>query len=137
MKVLDLRGKEIVVNITPSKYPVKGSGSRSKLQGECGLRLVREFPYEVILEEFPIPGTRMKLDFFLPNKSIAIEIDGTQHDEFNSFFHGEKTTSTKFFGQVSRDVKKHEWCEINDFDLIRIKESKDLEWMINQLKSAS
>ena len=34
-----------------------------------------------------MPGYfRLSLDFFIPHRKIAIEVQGSQHDEFNSFF---------------------------------------------------
>ena len=31
--------------------------------------------------------TQLSVDFFIPSFSLVIEVDGNQHDKFNSFFH--------------------------------------------------
>lgn len=119
MRMFDVDGNLVNVDVRESKYPIR-SNSRSSIQGQVAEELVSMFPHEPILEEFQIPGSRMSVDFFMPKMRMVVEVDGEQHFEFISFFHGDRKTDTKFAGQISRDRKKEEWCEINKFRLIRI-----------------
>jgi very-short-patch-repair endonuclease len=126
MKLFDVSGKLVSVDVRDSSYPIK-SESRSTLQGQTAQWLVEKFPRQTILEDFTLPGSRMSVDFFLPNKGIVIEVQGRQHDEHVPHFHGDKATSIKFARQLGRDRKKTEWAETNGFDFIEVRDLKDLE----------
>jgi very-short-patch-repair endonuclease len=126
MKLFDVSGKLVSVDVRDSSYPIK-SKSRSTLQGQTAQWLVEKFPRQTILEDFTLPGSRMSVDFFLPNKGIVIEVQGRQHDEHVPHFHGDKATSIKFARQLGRDRKKTEWAETNGFDFIEVRDLKDLE----------
>jgi len=126
MKMFDINGDFVNVDVRPSSYPVKGI-SKSKLQGEIGQKLQNDYPREIVLEEFIIPGSRMAFDFFLPRKKIVIECDGSQHFEFSPFFHGDRETSHKFAKQIGRDRAKEEWAEINNIKVIRISSKEEME----------
>lgn len=125
MKLYDTKGRLVVVSVKQSDYPLREK-SKSKLQGQVGQYLRQKYMFEPVLEEFYIPGSKMSLDFFLPRRMIAYEIDGRAHHEFVPFFHGEKKYSKKFANQVVRDIKKEEWCEKNAIKLIRIVKIEDL-----------
>jgi len=102
-----------------SKYLISWKKkSKSKLQFS-----VKEFlqPYwknHIVYEEFPVYGTRMKVDFVNTTKKIAIEVNGPQHDEFNKFFHG--NSRAKYLQSMKRDVQKADWLENNGFILMQI-----------------
>jgi hypothetical protein len=125
MKILDINGKLINVDLRESNHPPR-ENCRSLIQKKVQLILLDLFPFDLILEEFTIPGSRLSLDFLVPKRKIAIEVQGEQHDKYNSFFHGEKT-SLKFGKQIKRDVQKQEWAQMNDFSLIEIRDEKDIE----------
>lgn len=76
-----------------------------------------------------IPGTRLKFDFYIPEKNIYIEYDGIQHYEPRSIFGGE----SEFFLQVKRDKLKNKYCEINNIELFRIsyKDYKNLNTILD------
>lgn len=76
--------------------PLSASASkinRSKLH-EKAYKLLEEFyPYDTILEEVLLPGSKdqfggrsLRADLFLPARRIIIEVHGEQHYKFNSFF---------------------------------------------------
>jgi len=114
-----LDGREVSMEVLPSRYPVRTAGtSRSQPQFRLGelIRLVYG-PGTVILEEFPVVGTRMSLDFYLPHHSLAFEYQGRQHTEYVHHFHGDKKT---FERQKARDRQKRQWCELNDIDLVEV-----------------
>lgn len=54
MKMFDINGDLINVDVRPSSYPIRGY-SKSNLQGQIGTLLQEKFPIEPILEEFIIP----------------------------------------------------------------------------------
>ena len=42
----------------------------------------------ICYEEFPVFGTRMKVDLINFTRKIAVEVQGDQHNQYNKFFHG-------------------------------------------------
>jgi hypothetical protein len=77
------------IEILPSRYPIRSKNeSRSYGQYNLGRQIISLYGESAqILEEFPIPETRLSLDFFMPNHGLAFEFQGVQHDEFNAYFH--------------------------------------------------
>lgn len=123
MKLKNIHGKEVVVDISKEKSPAKPNTRQAFV-----VSIVEEFfPFEKMLENFYIPGSRMSLDIFMPSLMIGFEIQGEQHDEYIPFFHG-NINKQKYVGQVKRDIKKANWCSINKITLIEIfpKESEDV-----------
>jgi hypothetical protein len=125
MKLYDINGKLVNVDIKQSSYPIKGK-SKSILQGKVGEYLQEKYRFEVILEEFVIPSSRLSVDFFIPKQGIVIEIDGVQHDKHVPYFHKDQKVSTKFAGQVKRDINKEQWVLYNNYTMIRINNEEDI-----------
>lgn len=109
--------KEFKVDL--SKFARRKKGKASKPHKELYDKLKEKYPMDIIIQEFPLPGTKPKLyaDFFLPSKNIIYEIDGRQHKEYVPFFH---KTKRNFFKAKARDNTKQDWCSQNDITLIRI-----------------
>ena len=105
-------GSIISIEINPAKYPAR---KISDVQTAARERIKREFGDQIILEEFTIPKSQLRLDFYLPNINIAVEVHGRQHYEFVKHFHG---TKKKFTEAQHRDDKKQWWCELNEIELI-------------------
>jgi hypothetical protein len=107
------------------KYLIKWNGKcRSKVQ-ERVKQLVYPFWFaDVVLEEMPVIGTRLTLDFYNANRRIAIEVDGNQHYQYNKFFHN--GSRQKFLDQLHRDEAKEKFCAVNDILLVRILETDTL-----------
>ncbi len=131
MKIYDLNGKLENVDVRQSSYPMRGNASKSKLQRLVGQRLLELYPNEIILEEWFLPNSRLSVDFFIVKLGIIIEINGHQHSSYVPYFHGDRKTSTKYAGQIKRDMAKVKFCEINNFDLIEIWSEKDVEEKLN------
>jgi very-short-patch-repair endonuclease len=74
----------------------------------------------MVVEEFKIPGCRLKCDFLNFTKKIAIEVQGGQHFEFNKFFHSDRTG---FQQHIKRDINKYDWLIANDFKVIELIEA--------------
>ena len=127
MKVIGLDGREHTWN------PKSGGGKRSKLHQTAKKVLDNCYPYDRILEEVTLAGTsterrRSKLrgDFYLPNRNLIVEVHGKQHFEFNKFHFKDKLS---FYKAKARDRDKKEWCEINEITIIEFNynETED-EW---------
>jgi len=125
MKLINTKGQLVTVDIRPSTY-YTGEAGKSKLQNQVGEYLREKYTREVIIEEFVIPGSKMRIDFFLPHRNLAIEVSPESSHSYNPFFHGEKKKN-KYGKQVLREIKKQEWCENNDIDLLVITTEKDIE----------
>lgn len=119
MKFVDTKGREHKVDIRPSKWKKKEIGEgRGKYQSEVGIILEEMYPADTVLEEFPCCGEGLFLDFFLPRKKLAVEVQGAQHYKFNAFFHSSKAD---FKAQQGRDKRKAAWCEANGIRLVKIR----------------
>lgn len=124
MKFKGLDGKEYAKDI--SKY----KREQDKPNASKGEKLLAEaldkmFP-NMVYQELPCVGTKLRLDFYIHLLKMAFEFDGSQHDEYVPHFHGSRK---KFAQAKNRDWEKEEWCKINGIRLIRIKESE-----VNNLK---
>lgn len=136
MKFKSLSNKEIRLEITAEQYPMR-SRTQSRSLGQYTLgRLLRSIygTNAIILEEFTIPEERLFLDFYLPHYNLAFEYQGEQHDSFNKFFHTDKTGFEK---SKARDLRKRNWCEINNITLIEVRgniTSEDLKKIILKME---
>ena len=92
--------------------------SKSKRQREVKKFLKKYWQSHVVFEEFPVAGTRLSIDFYNANKKIAVEVQGSQHTKYNSFFHGGHKNN--YLEQLKRDEMKFKFCELNDIRLIEI-----------------
>ena len=92
--------------------------SKSKRQREVKKFLKKYWQSHVVFEEFPVAGTRPSIDFYNANKKIAVEVQGSQHTKYNSFFHGGHKNN--YLEQLKRDEMKFKFCELNEIQLIEI-----------------
>ncbi len=123
MVVKDFTGKEHRLNL--DLYNKKRNNS-SSLHKNARLLLNRLFATRIILEEVPLPGTRMFVDFFIPLENLMIEVQGQQHYEFNSFHYANKL---EFLKAKKRDRSKKEWAELNGLTLVTLPYNEDEnEW---------
>jgi hypothetical protein len=121
MRVRSLKNPETFVSwdIKESSYPMKNeAGCRSKIQFKIGQILKKKYPYDPILEDVTIPESRLSFDFYLPQRKLAIEVQGEQHFEFNPFFH---ESEQNFQDQQKRDEDKIAFCNLNGLKLITFK----------------
>ena len=117
MKLYNIYGR--VVNRNVFKYLIKwDSKSRSKIQEKTKLFLKDYWKNHVVYEEFPVYGSRMKVDLLNATKKIAVEVHRPQHTEFNKFFHN--NSRLNFLKSIKRDVKKEEWLKLNKYTFVEI-----------------
>lgn len=126
MKVVDLAGNVHKWNL--SNHTVDGleTRPRSELHVDVRAFLKQQFPTLQILEEVPLPGTRLSIDFFIPFRKLAIEAHGIQHYEYVPFFH---LNRMGFAEAKKRDKDKAEWLLNNNIKLVifSYKDNRD-EW---------
>jgi len=119
MKIIGLDNKE---------YDWKPSGSseldnQSKLHNEVKSVLREIFPYDVILEEVELVGTKRRsgknltADFFVPNRNLIVEAHGAQHYSYTHHFYGNKLN---FHKAVARDQQKKQWCLQNGISFVEL-----------------
>jgi hypothetical protein len=117
MKVRGLDCREYNWDLT-GHVPIGTEQSGSSYHARARALLEKLFPTDNRLEEVPLPGTqRLVADFYLPARRMIIEVHGEQHYKFISHFHG---TRLGFFYSCQRDLKKREWCEINNIRYIEL-----------------
>lgn len=127
MKTLGLDGQYHIWN--PAQRFGKERSKVSEPHKNARELLKEIYPMTVILEEVPLPiqrGQTLFADFYIASQKLIIEVNGEQHDEFNSFYYKNRTAFTK---AKKRDVTKQDWCDLNNLSLIVLdsKESLD-EW---------
>jgi len=123
MRLYNVYGKLQSKNVT--KFLIKwDSKSRSKLQFAAKQILKEYWENQIVYEEFPVYGSKMKVDFLNATKKIAIEVNGPQHSSFNKFFHS--NSRMKYLESIKRDYEKALWLEQNNFTLIEL-EKDDVE----------
>jgi len=117
VKLYNIAGKLAYKSV--NKYRIEWEKEcRSNIQFE-----VKQFfkPYwvnHICYEEFPVYGTRMKVDMINMTKRIAVEVQGAQHESFNKFFHG--NSRANYLKSIKRDYHKRVWLENNNFKLLEI-----------------
>ena len=106
-----------------SKYLIDWDDkSKSKIQFKTKQFLKPYWQNHIVYEEFPVYGTKLKVDFINATKKIAIEVNGTQHNKFNKFFHN--NSRANYLESIKRDVKKREWLELNNFLIVEIEQNE-------------
>lgn len=111
VRLLNTNGKLINRNVT--KYLIKwDEGSLSQAQFKVKQFVKRYWCASICYEEFPVYGSRMKVDLVNMTKKIAIEVNGEQHSEFHYFHNGSRI---KYLNQIKNDVSKSKWLKLNNF----------------------
>lgn len=113
MKVIGINGKEYTW-----KLKRKQSTNPSQLHQSIRHILKSLYPFQIIIEECQIPGSKLYFDFVIPSQLLCIEADGIQHEKYIPFFHKDIVT---FNRSCQRDLKKEYFCELNNLRLVRLK----------------
>lgn len=119
MRLFNVQGKLVSKNV--NKYLIKWDGlSPSKLQFNVKQFLKTYWKGHIVFEEFICYGTRLRVDFLNATRKISIEVNGSQHDKFNKFFHQNRGN---FLQSIKRDMQKYEWLQKNEFKIIELDEN--------------
>tara|TARA_R110000824_G_scaffold88360_6_gene217280 strand:- start:1013 stop:1429 length:417 start_codon:yes stop_codon:yes gene_type:complete len=129
MRLYNVYGKLQSKNVT--KFLIDwDSKSRSKLQFKAKQFFKTVWENQIVYEEFPVFGSRMKVDLLNATKKIAIEVNGPQHSSFNKFFHN--NSRMKYLDSLKRDHEKSLWLEQNNFTLVEL-EKQDVDTLSREL----
>jgi len=112
MRLVCFDGSIVNQDISSRLYPPRDISAPQTAARE---RIKQEYGDQTILEEFTIPKSRLRIDFFLPNLMMAIEVHGRQHFEFVKHFHG---TRKNYIHAKHNDAEKARWCELNNIELV-------------------
>lgn len=123
MKFKTLSGRE--VNIAVTKYNIDWERKVSKPQKAVKDFLFPWWRQDHVLEEFMIPGSRMRIDLLNLSSRVAVEVSPDSSHKFNKFFHKDRVGG--FLASVKRDLKKEEWILANDFKLISVYSTDNLD----------
>ena len=103
MRLFNINGRLISKNVT--KYKIDWEKPcRSKIQFKVKDFFREYWQNHICYEEFPVFGTRMKVDMINFTRKIAVEVQGEQHNEYNKFFHG--GSRDKYLPSIKRYMKK-------------------------------
>lgn len=117
MRLINIYGREQYKNV--EKYRVDWDAKcRSKIQFTVKTFLRQYWQNHIVYEEFPVYGTRLKVDLLNASNKIAVEVQGKQHEQFNKHFHA--NSRLKYLQSIKRDVKKSQWLERNGFIVVEI-----------------
>lgn len=106
------------VNVNTAKYSIDWSAAVSRPQKKVKDFLHSFWRYDNVLEEFVIPGSKLRIDLLNLTKiedynGVAVEISPQSSHSFNSFFHKDRVGG--FLASVKRDLGKMEWIQANGF----------------------
>lgn len=116
MKFYGLNSKrEVNVNITP--YLIDWDHKVSSPQ-----KMVSDFlrPYwktHVVLSEFRIPRSLLRVDILNLSIKCAVEVSPKGSHSYNPFFHKSKAN---FGAAMKREIGKADWLEKNGFKLVEV-----------------
>jgi hypothetical protein len=121
VRLKNIYGRYVSKNV--SKYLIDWDGEcRSKVQFNTKQFLKQYWSNNIVYEEFPVYGSKMKVDILNATTRVAVEVQGKQHYAFNKHFHG--NSRMKYLQAMKRDVKKLDWLEMNNFIVVEIKEEE-------------
>lgn len=69
-------------------------------------------------------GSKLSFDFYNHTKGIIIEVQGSFHQAYNKWAHG--NSKMNFLKQLKRDDMKVRFCEINNLKLVEVWSAKDI-----------
>ena len=122
MKVTDKNG--YTHNWPPTGHQVDFNDKRprSELHLRCRKILRDLYPTQRVLEEIPLPGENLTVDFFLPLRQLVIEVQGEQHTKFIAHFHH---TIAEFKRAQANDRRKEAWCDANNIEIVHLPYTED------------
>lgn len=99
--------------------PCQGGTSKGEQLCKTFAEFYFQKPFEKTRPDFlknPVTGENLELDLYNAELKIAIEYNGSQHYNYNSFMH--KNSRDKFQNQQYRDLIKKDLCDKQGITLI-------------------
>jgi len=115
--------KEVLIRARDYAIDWEKDGA-SKLEVRFRDLIYPKWKDSIVLFQFRIPGSLMRLDFLNCNKRLVVEIHGPQHENFNKHFHN--NSRINYLESIKRDAMKWEWCNQNKITVLELKE-RDLD----------
>lgn len=114
MKFKKFRSSSIV-NVSTKKYEIDWDRRVSKPQKKTKDALRNLWASDYVLEEFPIPGSKKRIDLLNWTKKIVIEVSPSGSHEYNDFFHKSRSS---FCRLLRVDQEKRTWAFDNNFSYL-------------------
>jgi len=134
MRFTRLDGRSVFKNVS-SHLIDWDADCRSKIQKFFKDFLYTYWFYDIVYEELPLIGTRLRVDLLNATRKIAVEVQGEQHENYIKHFH---KSVMGYHNSYHRDVKKREWLEKNNYQILYLyKEDKkniSPEWILKNHK---
>jgi hypothetical protein len=118
MLFTDLRGRKR--DIPLSRYLIDWDPPREVSKPQAAVKaFLRPFwSHKQVVEEFRIPGSKLRLDLYCIPDNLVIEVSPeATHTKYNPFMHG---SLSGYRGVMKRDLQKVEWCERNGLTLVTL-----------------
>jgi hypothetical protein len=107
----------------PRPRPRRSSALAGSSRGEQACKSFAEFYFQCAFTKTrpdflrnPVTGENLELDIYNPDLKLAIEYNGSQHYNYNSFMH--KNSRDKFQNQQYRDLIKKDLCQKEGITLV-------------------
>ena len=118
MKFSKLNQPNKIANVIVSKYKIDWNRKVSAPQLKVKKFLQPFWESCEVLEEFLIPGSKLRIDIVNLTLRVCVEISPSSSHKFNPFFH--KSEVTGFLSSLKRDDAKRVWCEQNNYILLEL-----------------
>lgn len=105
------------VTVNTKKYEIDWNRSVSKPQKKTKDALKTLWENDYVLEEFPIPGSKKRIDLLNWTKKIIIEVSPSGSHEYNDFFHKSRSS---FYKVLRVDQEKRIWAFDNGFSYLML-----------------
>lgn len=116
MKILNISHKEVSIN--PERYIIDWDKVVSAPQKIVSDFLYRFWGKDIVLQEFRIPNSLLRIDLFNVTKKVIVEVSPDEvHGEYNLFFHKNRLG---FLKNLKADIKKMNWAERNGFKFVEM-----------------
>jgi len=107
------------INVSLDKYLIDWDHVVSKPQKKVKDFVFTFWKTDVVLEEFMIPGSRLRIDLLNISKKIAIEVSpNSTHKNFNPFMHGSRASG--YLKTFKSDIQKKEWIKSSGFGYVKL-----------------
>ena len=132
MKIIGKDQHEHQLKLKNTRVLGEDERPRSQFHKKAKILILELYPVDCICEEVHIPSWNLYLDFFIPMRKLAIEVNGEQHALQSSLFD---KSPLDFLKRKQKDKDKQRFCEINNISLITLWWNEEHKWK-TQLESA-